>query len=59
MSLVFSRNTNAIMVWVWMLQSPYSLGTQTELWFGHSHRILVSHERSFGLSMDVPIPVLS
>ena len=31
---VFSWNTSGIMVWAWMLQSPYSLGTRTELWFG-------------------------
>ena len=33
----------------WMLQSPYSLGTRTEIWFGHgcsSHRILLKHKRT-------------
>ena len=24
------------MVWVWMLWSPYALGTRTESWFGHA-----------------------
>ena len=30
-----SWNTNASMVWAWMLWSPYALGTRTVLWFGH------------------------
>ena len=37
-------NTNGIMVWAWMLWSPYALGTQTEPWFGHGgsgHRMLL------------------
>ena len=41
-------NTNGIMVWAWMLWSPYALGTRTELWFGHGcsgHRLLLKHER--------------
>ena len=32
---VCSRNTNVIMVWAWILWSPYVLGTRTLLWFGH------------------------
>ena len=35
---VCSSNTNGtigIMVWAWMLWSPYALGTRTELWFEH------------------------
>ena len=31
---VCSWNTNEIMVWAWMLWSPYALGTRMELWFG-------------------------
>ena len=26
-----SWNTNGIMIWAWMLWSPYALGTRTEL----------------------------
>ena len=43
------------MVWAWMLWSPYALGTQTEVWFGHGcsgHRMLLEHERNYGLGMD-------
>ena len=63
-----SWNTNGIMVWAWMLWSPYALGTRTELWFGHGcsghrmllwfghacsgHRMLVERERNYGLGMD-------
>ena len=32
---VCSWNTNGIMLWAWMLWSPYALGTRTELCFGH------------------------
>ena len=52
---VCSWNTNRIMVWAWMLWSPYALGTRTELWFGHGcsgHRMLLEHERNYGLGMD-------
>ena len=28
---VCSWNTNGIMIWAWMLWSPYALGTRTEL----------------------------
>ena len=44
----------------WMLSSPYSLGTQTELWFGHacsSHCILLEHERNYGWGMDALVTV--
>ena len=37
-------NTNGMMVWAWMLESPCSLGTRTESWLGHgcsSHCILL------------------
>ena len=50
-----SRSTNVIMVWAWMLWSPYALGTRTELWFGHrcsGERMLSKHERNDGLGMD-------
>ena len=43
---VFSRNTNEIMVWAWMLWSAYALGTRTRLWFGHGcsgQRMLWEH----------------
>ena len=33
--IVCSRNTNGIMVWAWMLWSPYALGARKESWFGH------------------------
>ena len=49
-------NTNEIMVWAWMFLSPYPLGTPTKLWFGHGcscHRILLEHQRNYGLGMDV------
>ena len=39
--IVCSRNTNGIMVWAWMLWSPYALGARKESWLGHgcfSHR---------------------
>ena len=52
---VCSWNTNGIMVWAWMLWSPYALGTRTELWFGHGcsgRRMRLEHERNYGLGMD-------
>ena len=57
-----SRNTNVLMVWAWMLQLPYALGTQTLLWFGHgcySAGMLLEHERYYGLGMDAPVTVCS
>ena len=59
---VCSWNTNGIMVWAWMLWSPYALGTRTELWFGHGcsgHRMLLEHERNYGLGMDALVTVCS
>ena len=53
--IVCSWNTNGIMVWAWMLWSSYALGTRTESWFGHGcsgHRMLLEHERNYGLGMD-------
>ena len=50
-----SWNTNGVMVWAWMLWSAYALGTRTGLWFEHGcsgHRMLLEHERSYGLGMD-------
>ena len=47
-----SWNTNVIMVWAWMLQSPYALGTRTLLWFGRGCS-------SYGLGMDAPVTVCS
>ena len=44
---VCSWNTNGIMLWAWMLWSPYALGTQTEVCIGHGcsgHRMLLYHE---------------
>ena len=29
---VCSWNTNGIMIWAWMLWSPYALGTRTDVW---------------------------
>ena len=55
---VCSWNTNAIMVWAWVLQCGYALGTRTLLWFGHgcsSDRMLLEHERYYGLGMDALI----
>ena len=52
---VCSGNTNVIMVWAWMLWSPYVLGARTVLWFGHGcsgHRMFWEHERYCGLGMD-------
>ena len=49
------RNTNGIMVWVWMLWSSNAFETQTELWFGYGssgHRMLSKHERNYGLGME-------
>ena len=57
-----SWNTNGIMVWAWMLWSPYALGTRTESWFGHGcsdQRMLLEHERNYGLGMDALITVCS
>ena len=59
---VCSWNTNGIMVWAWMLWSPYALGTRTEVWFGHGcsgHCTLLEHERNYGLGMDALVTVCS
>ena len=60
--IVCSRNMNVIMVWTWMLWSPYALGTRTLLWFGHGcsgNRMLSKHERYYGLGMDALVIVCS
>ena len=52
---VCSWSTNGVMIWAWMLWSPYALGTRTEFWFGHGcsgRRMLLEHERNYGLGMD-------
>ena len=59
---VCSRNKNGIMVWAWRLWSAYALGTRTELWFGHGgsgHRMLLEHERNYGLGMEALVTVCS
>ena len=52
-----SWNTNGFMVWAWMhvYWLTYALGTRTELWFEHgctAYRMLLKHERNYGLGMD-------
>ena len=57
-----SWNTNGIMVWAWMLWSPYALGTRTDVWFGHGcsgQRMLFEHERDYGFGMDALVIVCS
>ena len=59
---LYSWNTNGIMVRAWMLWSPYALGPRTELWFGHGgsgHRMLLEHERNYGLGMEALVTVCS
>ena len=59
---VCSWSTNGIMVWAWMLWSTYALGARTELWFGHGcsgRRMLLEHERKYGLGMDALVAVCS
>ena len=59
---VCAGNTNEIMLWAWMLWSPYALGTRTRLWFGHGcsgHRMLLEHERDYALGMDALVTVCS
>ena len=59
---VRSWNANGIMVWAWMLWSAHALGTRTELWFGHGfsgQRMLLEHERNYGLGMDALVSVRS
>ena len=60
--IVCSWNTNVIMVWAWILWLSYALGTRTLLWFGHGcsgYRMLLEHERYYGLGMDALVSVCS
>ena len=59
---VCSGNTNVIMIWAWVLWSPYALGTRTLLWFGHGcsgHGMLWEHERYHDLGMGALVTVCS
>ena len=59
---ICSWNTIVIMAWAWMLWSLYALGTLTELCFGQGcsgHRMLLEHERNYGLGMDVLVTICS
>ena len=59
---VCSSNTNVLMVWAWALWSPCALGTRTFSWFGHGcsgQRMLLEHERYYGLGMDATVTVCS
>ena len=59
---VCSWNTNGSMICAWVLWSEYALGTRTELWFGHGcsgQRVLLEHERNYGLGMDALVSVCS
>ena len=59
---VCSWYTNGIMVWAWMLWLAYALQTRKELWFGHGcsgWRMLLEHERNYGLGMDALVSVCS
>ena len=59
---VCSWNTNGIMVWAWMLWSLYVLETRTALWFGHGgsgDRMLLEHERNYGLGTDAWVTLCS
>ena len=45
-----------------MLWSPYALGTRKEIWFGHGcsgDRLLLEHERNYGLGIDALVMVCS
>ena len=55
-------NTNGIMLWAWMLCSPYALGTRTELCFGHgcsAHHMLLEHDWNHALCMDALLTICS
>ena len=50
------------MVWAWMHWSPCARGPRTLLWFGQGctgHRVLVDHERYYGLGKDALVTVCS
>ena len=46
---VCSWNTNGIMVWAWMLWSPYALGTRTEYGLGMDARVTVCSWNTNGI----------
>ena len=55
-----SRNTNVIMVWVWMLCQPYALEHERYTGLGtDGERMLSEHERHYGLGMDALVSVCS
>ena len=59
---VCSWSTNEIVVWAWMHWLAYALGTRTEFWLGHgctASRMLLEHERNYGLGMDALVSVCS
>ena len=49
--IVYSRNTNVIMVWAWILWSPYVLGTRKLLWFGHGFSLVTVCSRNTNVIM--------
>ena len=51
---VCSRNTNGIMVWAWMLWSPYALPTRTEVWFGSPYALPTRTDVWFGSPYALP-----
>ena len=60
--IVCSWNTNVIMAWARMLWSSYGHGARTLSWLGHGcsgHRMLLEHERSYGLGTDALVIVCS
>ena len=55
-------NTDGIMVCAQMLCQLQALGTRTEIWFGNEcsgDRMLLEHERKYGLGMDALVTVCS
>ena len=59
---VCSWTTNVIMVWARMHWSPCARGPRTSLWFGQGctgRRVLVDHERHYGLGKDALVAVCS
>ena len=60
--IVCSWNTNEIMLWVWMLWSPYILGIRMRLCFGYGCsglRMLLEYERDYALGMDALVSICS
>ena len=55
-----SWNAKSLMVWAWM--PSYALETRTLLWSGHgcsAGRMLLEHERSYGLGLDALVTACS